>query len=364
MVRARTWAPVFLLALVHFRFVTAASDSFRLWYPQYSAIFQQILETNCSSEYSAYLSGNVSIDVEGQIGDGTSTPGEGVVQCVLASTSEFIKANMQSAGVLLGIMPFALSVLGSSSEESALLFVIAKRPVLTLLLLAGSPVVVALRPFEFKDPVGILRGREGRFHSVKLGPRWVVLMAEYIVALAALANAVHVTYQLGVGVVTMILPDVNYLPALWAATGILVHIIGALCLQSRVRVQNLKADSSAKESWFGSEFSLSSRKTITIETLPERKRFLILSWITSTSTTFHVIFGTLAFSSMQFISVRDAFGVIGRYTASVTVSRIIIMYELSGLRGAVESISEDSATEGPAGPADGMKGVPRVFTYS
>ena len=339
--------------------VTAQTTSFRTWYPEYSNIFQGILEGSCAADYQAWLGGNRDIVDDGS---GTSTLGEAVVQCMLASTSEFIKTNMASAAVLLGIMPFALSVLGSSSEESALLYIIARRPLLTTLLTAGAPVVVALRPFEYKDPVGILRARENRFYSFKLGPPWVILTLEYLVALASVANVVHVTYQLGVGVITMILPDSSYLPGLWAGTGILVHVTGALCLRSRLRLASV----SVNEPILRSEFTLSSAKTITVETIPETKLFLGLSWLTSMSTTFHVIFGTLAFSSMQFISVRDAFGVIGRYTASVTLCRIILMYELSGLRSSTDSTAEAPYGDDGQDQSDGAKAkrVPRVFTFA
>lgn len=359
--RITTLFPLFIGAVYLSVSAASASDStFRAWYPEYSDIFQGILETSCRDEYAAWLASNQSIlDTAKHAGDGTSTPGETVVQCVLSLTSEFIKANMASAAVLLGIMPFALSVLGSSSEESALLFVIARRPLLTTLLLAGAPVVVALRPFEWKDPVDILRAREGRFQSMRLGPPWLVLILEYVLVLASVANVADVTYQLSAGVVTMILPDSKYLPGLWAVTGILVHFIGALCLKSRLRLLTPKG-----ESVFKSEFTLSSAKAITVETMPERKLFLILSWIASTSTTFHVIFGTLAFSSMQFISVKDAFGVIGRYTASVTLCRVVLMYELSGLRSSVDSITELSSEGGAAESFGTVKRVARIFTFS
>ncbi|KAK0724059.1 hypothetical protein B0H67DRAFT_567161 [Lasiosphaeris hirsuta] len=351
----------------------AADPLFRSWYPQYGAVFQSILSTQCAPEYDAWKSGNQSILLAPEhTEDGTATPGETVVQCILDKTSNFIQANMASAAVLLGITPFALSVLGSSSEESALLYVIARRPLLTTLLLAGSPVVVALRPFEYKDPVGILRSREGRFYSFKLGPTWFILFLEYFIVLASVANVAHVTYQLGVGVVCMILPDSNYLPALWVASGVVVHVIGALCLGSRLRLLSPRG-----EPWWRSEFTLSSAKSITVKSLPERKLFLALSWITSTSTTFHVIFGTLAYSSIQFISVRDAFGVIGRYTASVTLCRVVLMYELSGLRSSVDSIADGPEGAGAGGEevtelhrdvqqdlADGIKRVPRIFTFA
>lgn len=347
-----------LVAVLFVGFVsTTAASGFRTWYPEYGSVLQNTLEETCSAEYETWLQGNRAT---ADYSNGTATTGEAVVQCLLSSTSEFMKTNMASAAVLLGIMPFALSVLGSSSEESALLYVISRRPLLTTLLLAGAPVVVALRPFEFKDPVGILRSREGRFYSLKIGPPWLILLLEYVLALASVANVVHITYQLGVGVVTMILPDSLYFPGLWAATGILVHIVGAMCLKSRLRLLTSQDVSIIK-----SEFTLSSKKSITIETIKETKVFLALSWLTSTATTFHVIMGTLAFSSMQFISVKDAFGVIGRYTASVCLCRVVLMYELSGLRSSVDSIAEAQSGDGETVKSDGEMGrVPRVFTFA
>ncbi len=352
-------ASVFLLcALGAFTQPSSATAAFRDWYPEYGSIFQSILETQCSAQHAAWASGSPPLP-EDYAANGTASAGQALVQCILSNASEFIKANMASAAVLLGIMPFALSVLGSSSEESALLYVIARRPVLTTLLLAGAPVVVALRPFEYKDPVGILRAREGRFYSLTMGPSWLVLLLEYAVALAAVANVAHATYGLSVGVTTMILPDARYLPGLWAGSGVLVHAVGALCLRSRLR--RLTPE---REPLLRSELTLSAHKHITVQTVPETRRFLALSWLTSTSTTFHVIFGTLAFSSMQFISVRDAFGVIGRYTASVTVCRVVLMYELSGLRTAVESVSVVPHPDDGQDPVDGLKAGPRVFTFA
>jgi hypothetical protein len=46
----------------------------------------------------------------------------------------------------------------------------------------------------------------------------------------------------------------------------------------------------------------------------------------------HIIFGTLTFSSLLFISVRDAVTVIGRYLASLLLCRAILTYELACLR--------------------------------
>lgn len=94
-------------------------------------------------------------------------------------------------------------------------------------------------------------------------PVLVILTLEYLVALVCIANVVHVTYGLSVGVVTIILPDASYLPGIWGGTGIVVHITGALCLRSR-----LQLPTPFNEAIIKSEFTLSEHKKITVESIP------------------------------------------------------------------------------------------------
>ena len=49
----------------------------------------------------------------------------------------------------------------------------------------------------------------------------------------------------------------------------------------------------------------------------------------------HVIFDTLVFSSMLFISIRDAIAVIGRYFVPVICCRVVLMYELALIRDSI-----------------------------
>ena len=59
-----------------------------------------------------------------------------------------------------------------------------------------------------------------------------------------------------------------------------------------------------------------------------------------------MVFGTLIFSSLTFISVFDFLNyVFWRYIAAATVCRIILMVELTGLR-AVKRKSEQQSGEG------------------
>ncbi|KAK3361132.1 hypothetical protein B0T24DRAFT_585578 [Lasiosphaeria ovina] len=300
--------------------VAEDNQRFRSWYPYYRHVLDSALENNCSIEYTAYLDNQAGICQ--YYCNATSTASEPVIECLLSSLADSVKSNMQSASALLGIMPVALPFLGTGTEESALLMVIARRPLLTLLLLAGSPVASPLQPFEYNRPVDILHRRKGRFRSLGTPPRHVVLAAEYTTAVLALVNTLHVSWQLGLGVVTMVSSGTIYLPSLWVVMGVAAHLVGALCLRSFIGVKN-------------SSPAMSS-SSITVWTPEhERKQFLILSMLTSAATTSYTIFGFLSFASIQFISVYDALIVIGRYTVSVVVCRFIALYELSGLERVV-----------------------------
>ncbi|KAH7274915.1 hypothetical protein MRS44_006838 [Fusarium solani] len=69
-----------------------------------------------------------------------------------------------------------------------------------------------------------------------------------------------------------------------------------------------------------------------IQTFMETKTFLFLAWSLSTFTVLHVVFGTLVFAGMLFVGIKDALSIVGRYIAAVMVTRVILMYELAGVR--------------------------------
>lgn len=65
---------------------------------------------------------------------------------------------------------------------------------------------------------------------------------------------------------------------------------------------------------------------------------VFLSWALSICVIVHVTYETLVLLSLYFIGPRDAVGVVGRYMASVLVCRIIVMYEIAGLREQCQEI--------------------------
>jgi hypothetical protein len=308
--------------------VSATNEKFQLWYPEFGFIFDTILHTNCTAEHAAYLAGKKSAQYvhiyqfTGAVW--TNQIAEPVVNCILKSTSPYVQASMASAGVLLGLTPTILAAVGSSAEETAMLFILSKRPLLAVFLAGGSPAVFPMRSFEDQDPIGLLQERPGRLYPPRLSNKGqlAIMVLEYVIALAAVANVVTVAYDLGMQVSSSFAPETTYLPLLWAVLNLAIHTSGAVALYLRVKVKS-QLPCNTPFDYLRIHFTpVSMQRPHTIEVLPETYWFIAVSWLTS----------TLAFSSMLFISVKDSLRVITRFMASAICCRVILMYELAALR--------------------------------
>lgn len=267
---------------------------------------------------------------------------------------------MASAQVLLGVTPTILALLGASAMELSMVSVVAKRPFLSLLLALGSPSVFVSRAFEYADPVELLQDRRGRLRQNTLPSttrRRLVSAAQYATALAAVGNIAALDWQLGVRTVCSFWPDNVIGPILWSLLVVVAHVSGGVILRLQIRRTDPDAEAldgvrgkTGTRAWFrglGSrivgvaktEFRpAASQGDIYITAFPERKWFVFLSWALSTCVIVHVIYGTLVFSSLYFIGPRDAISVVGRYMSSVLVCRIIVMYEIAGIRERCQDI--------------------------
>lgn len=365
------------------------TNQFREWYPQHGHIFEALKQKYCMTQYRQYLTGNTSAVERDILGGGgaNSVLTQPVIQCILNNTSEYVKNGMTAAQVLLGVMPTVLAVMGPSTEEMSMLANVARRPLLALMLAAGSPSVYFSRAFEYHDPAQILHDHPSRL------PQWrpsmwyyklSISMAEYIIALAAIANIATLNWELGVKATCTLWTNRTFGPTIWALLGLVVHIFGTIGLRLRVcgwrgpKKEVLEAVKRKKEAvkrkeeaakrkeesafhirerlapaggWISSIPrrllgllktepipSASEGYDVRIVTFQESKLFLVAAWVGSMATVLHIIFGTLIFSSTIFVGVEDALSIVGRYMASVSICRIILMYELAGLRESVESI--------------------------
>ncbi|KAM7195840.1 hypothetical protein V8F33_006489 [Rhypophila sp. PSN 637] len=333
-------------------------NQFQQWYPQYAHIFSDIRQLYCEDEYAAYLTGVKNHSNIDRIGGGGiySVVTQPVINCILNHTSDYVKNGMTSAQVLLGVMPTVLAILGASTEEMSMLSNIARRPLLALLLSAGSPSVYFSRAFEYHDPAVILSDHPARLPQWR-PRRWFsicgIAAVEYAVAIIAVGNIVIMNWELGIKTICAFWTDSILAPTVWAVIGVLTHLLGMLVLRLRGRGTHGKAGRSKRDSvwkrvgnWIKSIPTRAWMILSTTEGIPaaaegyqvrivtfvERKTFLVAAWTLSMLTVFHIIYGTVVFASTTFIGIQDALTILARYIASVACCRVILMYELAGLR--------------------------------
>ncbi|KAJ5703908.1 hypothetical protein N7493_011046 [Penicillium malachiteum] len=341
-----TITPLLLLTLL--TPVLAGRDLFEHWYPEYGFIFQRLIHEKCSTEYAWYKTRNGNHTYMHEktryLGAGPSKTEELVVplvNCLMESCPEFMKSNMASANVLLGLAPVMLAALGSNLDETSILTVIGNRPILALALAAGSTSVISMRPFEHRDPLESLKPVEGAMIPTFF-PFYIealISVFEHVMVFAAVANVATLGYALGHDTIMAFAPGYTYLILIWAFFTPIVHVMAAIALRIRARyvreeVQGESGDSYTYMGWFRWMLIGYSEDCLPRRVVLKRDNAwsLLMSWGLSLCATCHVILGTLAFSSMLFISARDGVAVLGRFMASVVVCRLILSYELAKLR--------------------------------
>jgi hypothetical protein len=259
-------------------------------------------------------------------------------------------ANMQSAGILLGVLPTILTFIGTSKVETGILAL--RRPLLAFLISAGAPAVNPLRTFEYTSPGNILQSWEGRKVHPVPARRWcrsVLVLLQYFVVLAALANVMEVTRELAYWAICSWAPEDVFLPFFWSCGTLLLHVLGVLAVHQRVRLTS-RGSQAHKNSfyniplarcraWLAQEFTLSSpydhgREELSLK--PETYWFLFTNWCLSAIAMCHIILGTLVLSSMLFISTADAAVVAFRFMASTMACRLVLTHELCGLQQVVD----------------------------
>jgi hypothetical protein len=325
-----------LLLLCQLPLAAPATTQFQQWYPEWAEIFDKIVHDNCTAEYTAYRTMKKS-DAPVQYwtgGNPTNRLVHPVVNCILQHTPEFIKANMGSAGVILGLTPMILATMGNSVEEISTLVVVGRRPILGLCLAAGSPAVAPARFFEYLNPWNLLENRLYRLRPKQFSTRGevTVIVLEFVFAVAVIANTISLGVELGLRVCNTFAPHLTYLPLLWSILVLAIHISGIIALWVRTtsvrRCNYISVYRLVREQFL----PLDNRITANLTFKDESYVFLAMAWFTCILSICHVISGTLVFSSMLFISVRDSVTVIARYMASALLCRVILMYKLSLLR--------------------------------
>ncbi|KAK0727708.1 hypothetical protein B0T26DRAFT_637215 [Lasiosphaeria miniovina] len=317
------------------------TNQFQQWYPQFGWIFDYTLHANCSDQLAKYRAGVKNYTEIDRVGGGgtLSALTQPVVQCILANISEYLKGQMATSQVLLGVMPTILSLIGPGTDETATFLLVGRRPLLFLLLSLGTSSVYFERAFKYPDPSQILADHPLRLQQpAPCGPiRAAIIAGEYLLALAAVTNIVVVCKDLGIKTICIFWSDFIFAPMLWGSLSFLVHVGAVLTLRMRLRRLGPGEDATGRNISARQWFELSSAKTdVRFDVFPESRLFVLMAWLLSMGTIVHILFGTAIFSSTTFIGPLDALTVLGRYMASVMACRIISMYELAGLRDAAK----------------------------
>jgi hypothetical protein len=281
------------------------NNRFEQFYPEFSQAFTDTVVNNCSAIFQQYLDSRSEI---------VSPLCNLMIDCVLTNTHEFIKSDMASANVVLGLLPTILALLGSTTPELALLS--SRRPLLALLLSIGSPTVNPIRTFEYHDPIEALRQGRGVVgqnlfcsdHKSRL-----LVVFELITTGAALANIWTVSLQLGQRTVNTRSCNSIWLEMLWVGLAVIIHFFGTLAFASRSKFEypsRNKSHALIKKltewvgRWAQSEFAPCATHTKhTLSWQQENLWFLFFSWWASIMTVAHIIYGTAVFSSIAFIGV-------------------------------------------------------------
>lgn len=335
---------------------------FRQWYP--GSLSMVDAASQCAPELEAYWT-------QTQLYKNTSICGL-AQNCLLSVMQEYTKANFAASTVLLGLMPTTLGFIGPNLQDTNILMM--QRPLLTSLVLMGAP---AINPIPLlsttveqmitkPSSVMVVLGRQfapgvSRFQPQSkrsTSSRTMILFSilQYLLALSALTNTMQNTVELDFRTsVVWKCQAVGFLE-IWVLLSMPIHWVATASLWCRIRVgktpENREADVHGAENPAVDRSTILNRlskimmRWATLEPIPilfqhrpEWTRHVgssnvasdLLSWLGSLLVLFHYGFGTLVFSSLLFIGVKDAASVLARYAASTILCRLLLWFELDSV---------------------------------
>lgn len=316
--------------------------------------------------------------------------------CILENVPEMRKASLATAGVVLGLLPTLLAVLSPSISELVLLS--SQRPLLASILSLGAPGVLQRRIFEYEDPFELIEPPEGAKVTTRslmvLGPwpNWkavLVSVLQYLLGLACGANTLILAIQTSNRSIISWGCTRTWPLIVWVFIPTVIHWIGAvgyrLTLDKSCAIPNAHAKTQAKvqtltcvgsgssniepkvphvssmcvsncdhtdddrsffqklKEWVIRENTACASHSPVfhlrhpLEQSSARANFgIFLNCVASFLSFFHVLYGTVVFSGLLFISNLDAIGqVVLRGLASAIICRFLVLVDMGGMRGAI-----------------------------
>jgi hypothetical protein len=232
-------------------------------------------------------------------------------------------------------------------------------PVLAFILCLGAPAIYPERPLDYSPPTKVLdEGILMPFHITGIRALFLTIV-EYILAAAAVGNVWHNTYQLSMNTVFIPVCNQSWWILCWNALPVIIHCIAATGYNTKLMQLSKSRSDGARSAavnnpYNGGQQAASSSDLLSTSSNPMKKpSFLdkiadrkakyvpheaIPKWlkVVNSCATFlaflHSIVGVLVFSSLGFICVGDAIGVMSRYVASAAVIKLLLVLEFSRMR--------------------------------
>jgi hypothetical protein len=204
--------------------VTSSPVLFYDFFPEFDRIVGGQFRNICHVEIEDYHASTNTSNV--------ASTGYAAINCLYNSsvTDSATQINYGGTGVLLGLLPTILSILGSNTWETALLS--TQRPVLSFLLALGAPVVTPARLFDFTDPRAFLELKGEKTFNLRQPKNkyfgLLLLVIEYALALAAIVNVTSIALDLSIKAASIGIAPISqrFHWLLWTYIAAVIHIFG------------------------------------------------------------------------------------------------------------------------------------------
>ena len=260
-----------------------------------------------------------------------------------------VQLAMASAQVILGLAPSLISSMSPTVGEISMLS--ANRPILSFMLTLGSPSVYPVRSLEYDDPLAVLKQKKrGLFRPRRiLDPKkwhaWISAI-EYFMVVAAIVDVLVMDGRLGFNTVSVWKVGAPYLVYLWTIFAVVPHALSAFAfyfsdsVKAERKANRHQRDREDAAGWFMARFkrevticAAKSRRGYSKHKVDDEPFWVIAMNLSASFVSFLVLlYGTILFPSLLFIGPLDAFAVIVRYFAATLVCRLVLSYELSGIK--------------------------------
>lgn len=352
------------ISVVHADIADRSRDQFRHFFPTFEAYWRQrflndTAEENCAQQFRNYHDPNKTDQ------EALTNPGDPlshhwamqVVECTLNMLDEINKSSMATSAILLALLPVGLVSLGPTMAE--LSFLSTRRPILAALLGFAAPSPNPSQELDWDDMIekskkvdwisGMLDRLSG---SRKILASIVILILEYAIGIGATANCFYQMWKLTYRAVSLA-PIFVYIYGIpeeatlfgWAFLNLPLHLVafGVFAFAygrsdpntERARLNPFVRfiQNEFQPAVFGRPLYLEPRQSLRPRAW--KNTFGALSRL---GASLHITCGTVLLGSILYITLVDSLPLIYTFIAAAVLTKLVVVFELQGLRHAVAQV--------------------------